>query len=559
MKISIETDVTFLIKKLNVNGFTYDDLSTFAIDFTSYEKLAEFSEFALKSVSSIDYYNNIKNKKIDYELSSIANPQRPGFPLYFRNDLYYFNYVSLKSIGYVPYPSLGSNAITFEQNNESKIYNSDTSIADADARNIYEVGDNEPENMVCKASYSYVLGAVSGTFNKIRIRLRYELSGTITNLAMNEIIIGSNVTDYEFNGELNFDIARPIGSVIFMTITALNGAIEVQSVLDGVSYVDITRKTKIKPILSQTIITGAYINGILAGFFNGNIDTIYNENYLVSSENALIGVNNILSIKPSEFLSDYCIMTGSLLNFKLNGDASIVDISTYFNNLLNANNAVIVNDPKDISVKYNLDLNCSGLSVGSASPDNAPFLYHEEWNKILGFSQNRNSAEVLDLEIKKARVSYASLAACVDSKSEQSNKNSSNYYIWSHYGGRETSQGKIYDVFTPRDVLTKWKKFLSFAFQNFGKNTLTLSSNGGTNDNLEIGGIYQLDDLVLNETPRLLPIEYNFTCLINDVDFSENILKINHEGADVYLFVINAETTDNLSEQEIRALKIQLT
>jgi hypothetical protein len=66
-----------------------------------------------------------------------------------------------------------------------------------------------------------------------------------------------------------------------------------------------------------------------------------------------------------------------------------------------------------------------------------------------------------------------------------------------------------------------------------------------------------MDDFVIAETPRLLPIEYTLTCLIDDVDFSEKILKLNDNGTDVYLFVINAETMDTFSEQKIRGLKIQ--
>jgi hypothetical protein len=116
----------------------------------------------------------------------------------------------------------------------------------------------------------------------------------------------------------------------------------------------------------------------------------------------------------------------------------------------------------------------------------------------------------------------------------------------------------LYDFLTPRNILTNWNKFLSFCFQNFGKNTLILSSNGGNVDNLSINGDAQMDDYAIYEVPRLLPIEYNFTALIDDVDFSEKILKINDNETDVYLFVINSETTDNLSEQKITALKIDL-
>jgi hypothetical protein len=59
------------------------------------------------------------------------------------------------------------------------------------------------------------------------------------------------------------------------------------------------------------------------------------------------------------------------------------------------------------------------------------------------------------------------------------------------------------------------------------------------------------------ETPRILPIEYDLTCLIDSIDYTEKILKINNNGDIVYLFVIDAETTDKLSEQKIKGLKIQ--
>jgi hypothetical protein len=86
---------------------------------------------------------------------------------------------------------------------------------------------------------------------------------------------------------------------------------------------------------------------------------------------------------------------------------------------------------------------------------------------------------------------------------------------------------------------------------------LKISSNGGTIDNLNINGVNQMDDVKLMEAPRVLPIEYDITCLIDNIDYTEKILKINNNGDIVYLFVIDAETTDKLSEQKIKGLKIQ--
>jgi len=66
-----------------------------------------------------------------------------------------------------------------------------------------------------------------------------------------------------------------------------------------------------------------------------------------------------------------------------------------------------------------------------------------------------------------------------------------------------------------------------------------------------------MDNFTMSQTPRLLPIQYDFTCNIDDIDFQQKILKINHNGSYVYLFVFNAETTDRFSEQKISGLKIQ--
>jgi hypothetical protein len=115
----------------------------------------------------------------------------------------------------------------------------------------------------------------------------------------------------------------------------------------------------------------------------------------------------------------------------------------------------------------------------------------------------------------------------------------------------------MYDYLTPRDVLENWRKFLACCFQNYGKDTLAISSNGGNVDNLNISGVDQMADFVIAETPRLLPLSYTFTALIDDIDFSEKILKINHNDEDIYIFVTSAETTDQLREQTITGLKIQ--
>lgn len=81
--------------------------------------------------------------------------------------------------------------------------------------------------------------------------------------------------------------------------------------------------------------------------------------------------------------------------------------------------------------------------------------------------------------------------------------------------------GLIYDIITPARHFDELEFIFIFLLSNFGLNTLTINSNGGTEDNLTIDGVAQMDNLTLNKTPRLLPIQYDFTCLLDSVDFSE--------------------------------------
>ena len=109
----------FAISKLNASGIGYTSIGTsFEIDFESYEKFDEYSEFALKSISAMDRYNRIKDTEIQLQLSDnsiVPNTQN------------FINYVSVKSKSV--HSIDGTLAIIqFEKNNESKIFNNDTAL-----------------------------------------------------------------------------------------------------------------------------------------------------------------------------------------------------------------------------------------------------------------------------------------------------------------------------------------------------------------------------------------------------------------------------------------------
>jgi len=552
----LETDVTFLITKLNVDGLTYDDLATFAIDFKSYEKLAEFSEFALKSVSVIDSYNDKKNTEFQLLLS--------GDSANMPNTLKYINYVSLKSKSNY---ETDRTYFKFEANNTSKIYNSDASLYHPTSPDfedvIYYLGSGTvTDRLYLKISSRINLKFTGSNKTGVSVNL-YKVSGATLTL-IHTFVTGNIVTaGTSFSVDLNTtEIDCGICSADDFFIIATNMITD--ATVTGDVFIDVKRKTDVKLLNSEVNPFGLRrANEILNQIFDYNVDfdTAAMNEIAVTSGNELARTKSFATIKPTDFMSELCKAAGLIFNFKNDGRAEILSISEYFNTLLDSANAIEVTDFKDLSIKYSSDLTASSVLAGQEIKQCEVYPYSLNWQKKLVFSQSGRTGDDFDLSMSKYRLDFAGMIDSYLKRSEQSDANNSDIFLFKpdYSRGANNEPELIYDGFTPRDVLVNNSKLLSFMFQNYGKYLLTNTSNGGTTDNLIMSTIGQLDDLELNEIPLLLPIEYNFTCLIDDVDFSENILKINHEGEDVYLFVINAETTDNLSEQEIRALKIQLT
>lgn len=549
----LQSDVTLLIKKLNTTGIGYSNLATFAIDFESYEIQPEFSEFALKSVSAMDYYNEIKNSEKVFELPfrSNVNNRRAYLP----TTQNFINYISLKSTGFALGASNTKAVFKWEQNNEPKVYNLDAAITDTNKLNFYVIGSDiaKPVTVGIRAAIRLTAAGIFGTLNVGVERL----IGVVVVEAYNVDSISVNNSTYYLEKEYLITIPAPlaVGSLLRFAVQ-----IDSSTITDVTStvFLDSKRDTNISIIGERQYIWFDRVSYLVKSFFNGNVSGDDLSYFNFTSANCIKGINREAVGKPSEIMRDLSIALGLILNFKLDGSASVQYFENYFSSLLNVWNAIAISDFQDLSIKYFNELNYKGVEAGQESNGYELYTYSQDWNKKLTFVQaGRKASEMLDLSLTKLRTDFSGILDYYYRRSQQDLKNEKDLFVY-NFNSRTASTGEaIYDIITPRDILTSWNLFLSFCFQNFGLNTLTISSNGGTEDNLTIGGVAQMDNLTLNETPRLLPIQYDFTCLLDSVDFSEKILKINDNGTDVYLFVINAETTDNLSEQKISGLKIQ--
>lgn len=565
----LQTRAVFTISKLNASGIGYTSIGTsFEIDFESYEKFDEYSEFALKSISAMDRYNRIKDTEIQLQLSDSS-----GVP----NTQNFINYVSVKSKSV--HSIDGTLAIIqFEKNNESKIFNNDTALIEAITLGVNTVIDADIYNVNSETESGYIDMSIA-----ITGRIRYTIDNTASisiTLCIIDRETGVNgaivyfAPQFQFAGTHDFYFGNTFQNLHerFSAGTAFFFKIETDTANITFSENGTNMFVDFKVITDFTVvgqndfaINYMEILDVFQNIFNYQA-TVQMElrSIGLTSAQAITKLENFAILKPKDFISDFCKATGSIMNFKRNGDVEFKYINTYFNELLTVGNAVEIQDFKDLSIKYFNELNYSSVSVGSSPKDYDAYSYMIDWNKILTFNQTgRIASENLDLSLSKLRTDFSGILECIYKRSRQTDEKNNDIYIFKadfplvKLPEEIAPEIYMYDHFNPRYMLMYWGKFLSFGFQNFGLNTLTISSNGGTTDNLNIYGDEQMDDFTMSQTPRLLPIQYDFTCNIDDIDFQQKILKINYNGEDVYLFVFNAETTDRFSEQKISGLKIQ--
>lgn len=548
----LQSDVIIEVKSLDSDGINYSHLAYFAIDFESYEIFDVYSEFALKSISNYDKYVSKKNTEKAYTIGtdSVVLP----------NTLTYTNYVSLKSAG-----NRNQGVFVLEKNNESKIYDGDTALY------------NPNELISDLTAYWFEQGFPIGNYS-VNISAYGNLRFTGLNGNVQIVLLHHTselpVILYEFfNGAVvaagtnvsidlkNVNIPLEAAPGDFFTLNAMGS---IGATITGDLFFDLKKKTFL-PILQDANNSIGYIKtiDIVNDIFDNNVETA-NGWYIdraLTSANHLAKNSNIVTLKPSDFVADFAKMLGLIVNSKIDGKVQIEPMSYYFEELFSIGNAITITDYKDLYVKYKSDLSFNSVSVGKDSNEYEVYPYFIDWNKVLTFTQqDRYGNDDLDLTLQKFRTDFAGIIDYFVMRSNLNDKNRKDNFIFNKtFADINPSnvEDPVYDHFTPRDILVNWETFLSFCFQNFNLDTLTLSSNGGTNDNLTVGGVSQFDDYQIEVTTRLIPIEYTFTCAIGLIDYSENIIKINNNNEDVYLFVINAETTDRITEQKITGLKIQ--
>jgi hypothetical protein len=434
----LQSDVELEIYELNNDGQTYDILATFAIDFESYEIQDYFSEFALKSVSVIDFYNGIKNTEIqidlsDKELISLPNTQKLT------------NYISLKKQSSTRNSTENAYIFSFAPNNESKFFDKDTALESTTFPVIGEVLNSkiltfgQNESAILNFSYSGVIefDVIFGNTTTFEIAIYKNASLTNKVLSLKTGTASySAVSDNRIFEIPNTKIS--LGNVSYITgddlfVAVKFGDITAVNSINSTLFLDIKKATSINAVSDNDKIRAINADDLLNIIFNNNVASSLS-GVKITSARSLMGVDNSLTIKPSEFLRDFCIANGVMINFALGGGVFLNLIGTYFDNLLSDSNAIEITDFKDFSMSYAVDLNFASVSVGQEIKEYDIYTYLMDWNKALTFKQQgRAASENIELVLQKYRTDFSGVLDYFYKKSQQSNSAAKDNFIFKEY------------------------------------------------------------------------------------------------------------------------------
>lgn len=553
-----ETKVEIKIYKLNVDGDDHELQSTFMVDIDTYSKTNDYTEFALKSISVIDDYNLIKNTDLNFSDTATATiPQTKA-------------YINLVSLGRKHNDIIEPNKLTFrfQKNNEPKIYNKDSALYDRGfvdgydpAQNVYTFNRNNNGVTTIAVTAS---GSISIFTNEFATEPTFYITLYKNDYSTPILTLFSGVGGMDGRTDMIVDMPKTVetgvnfadNDVFFIGVTCDNAGCVFTEII-GNFFVDLYVETEIIANRYGRYLRYTTAEVLLNAFFKDNVTIEESLKGMgIVSENQIINSSSTITLKPKDFLNDFCIATGSIVNFLPDGAVEVAKMNTYFTQLLSMANAIEVVYFKDLSIGYDTELSFISLSAGMGPRNYETYTYFIDWNKVLSFNQPlRNSSENLDLTLSKFRVDFSGI---IDGAQKISGKTSGTtakdlFLFDPTFTDRGADQPHVYDVFTPRDIIENWYAFLNSCFHGIIAERLFLVSNGGTPDNLTINGKGQLDYIPLsNNAIKILPLKVSFTGLIPAIDFSKKILKITNDGEEMFIFVTECETTDNLDEQKIK-------
>ena len=538
------------VSKLNADGMTYSHFLNLVVNIDTIKKTKDYTEFSVDVVNAATDYFNTKStiKKIPFNTYKGIEGDYPKM-----------NNVNLNS---TPTSSqlTSKRYIPFEKSQwSSVIYDDDVSLFDGSVENstiIYKslTDGGSYINVMVDGLIIVDVSTPIGTVPTGEVKV--ELSG---------VYIGTQVIT---NGsqKVTFSIKKNV------FITLANGAdIRASVQVTGLApnafaslaqaKIDITVKKKtafkyLKKPLNSIALSEVYANLL------GNINYINAPtNAFITSDKEVVTNNGYLAVAPKDFILETSTMLGLVFNFG-STETKIEKVNTYFDRIA-ANNRIIVENYKDLVIS-NFETVYNSCTIGVEKNVTENIVHYEPYQTKLSYKRFSFKEEYVDSIGENMQIVCTKLSADAEKIINRVNDAAN--------GNGQTSNDNFYfvpnrvgthpDYLIPSEITANHHPILALFFAMGAPDIYDFTylaaydddgvSQPGEYENLYYDMIGRSDFF---NTPLLRPIVYEFTALLDNVDFSEHMAQIvNFDGETKDLFIYSYETTDKLSEIKCKAL-----
>ena len=535
------------VSKLNADGMTYSHFLNLVVNSDTIKKTKDYTEFSVDVVNAANDYFDTKStiKNIPFNTYEAVE-----------GDYFKMNNVNLISARPNKFREDWENFIPFEESEwGSVIHDDDVSLfnnGNADDTIIYK-------SLTAGGSYiNVIIVGVIKVFVSTPLlptgEVKVDIGGFYADTQM--VTERSQTLTFEFkrNIFITLDNNCKIRAYVKVTGLRLGALASWKKVQIDVTVKKITDRKYLTKELNSMALNEVYANLL------GNINYIdAPQDAFITSDKEVVTNAGYLSVAPKDFIRETSIMLGLVFNFG-STETKIEKVNTYFDRI-EANDRIIVENYKDLVIS-NFETVYNSCTVGVEKNVTENVVIYEPYQTKYSYKRYNYRDEYVDGFGENMNLVCTKLSADAEEIIGRINSGS--------IGNGQTANNKFYfvpnragdypDYLTPAEMADNHRAILGLFFATGeldDEDATFLAAYDDDGVSSSTSAIYYNlvgdPDFFINK--RLRPIVYEFTALLDNVDFSEHMAQIvDFNGETVDLFVYSSETTDKLSEIKCKAL-----
>lgn len=545
------------VSKLNADGMTYSHFLNLVVNSDTIQKTKDYTEFSVDVVNAAnDYFNTkstIKNIPFNSEKS-------------IEGDYFKMNNVNLNSTRISSHLT-SKRYIPFEKSQwASVIYDDDVSLFDngVEDNTIIYKSRTEGGSYINVMASGLIIVSVSTPIGQVpKGEVNVEIAGV--NIGTQAITEMSQRCTFPFKTSFFKTLANGANIRAYVQVTGL-APNAFASIAQAKIDITIKKKTAIEYIKKR--LNSIALNEVYANLL-GNINYIdAPTDAFITSDKEIVTNSGYLSVYPKDFIRETSTMLGLVFNFG-STETKIEKVNTYFDRIA-ANDRIIIENYKDLVIS-NFETVYNSCTVGVEKNVTENIVHYEPYQTKFSYKRYNYHDEYVDgigdnmkLVCTKLSADTEKIINRINDAANGNGQTSNDNFYFIPNRVREHPDWhlpiQIVDYLVPVEMADNHRAILAlfFATGEFDDwyDATFLASYDDDGVSYWRYHYYNLigdNDFFTNK--RLRPIVYEFTALLDNVDFSEHMAQmVDFNGETVDLFVYSSETTDKLGEIKCKAL-----